>query len=106
MYLLIILFQSREKYLSFYKPYRRIINISIGLLLISLIVLIAGMGSGALFYRVLAMIFFPIALLLPYLNEEGVIKRRTFNNLFTLYVFITELQYLKDLYYAYAGGRF
>ena len=106
LYLLSLIFFSRDKYLNFYNPYRKIINISIGLLFISLVALMSGLGSGALFYRVLAMIFFPISLIIPYLGQNGTIKKRTFNNIISLYIFVTELNYIKDLYYAYVGGRF
>lgn len=106
LYLLYVLFHSRKDYLLLYKPYRRIINIVFGIVFVSLVFLVGGMGSGALFYRVLAMIFFPISLLFPYLKEAKVIKPKTFNSLITIYIVAAELAYIKDLYYAYVGGRF
>ena len=101
-----VLFKQRNKYLSFYKPYRGILNVAIGIVATSIIVLLAALGGGTFFYRILAMAGYPITLLLPYMVESNVIKKKTFN-LYILFFFITtEISYFKDLYYAYMNGNF
>lgn len=106
LYLLKIFLMDNNRFAIINKPYRRVMSFIFALILISIIILISGIGSGALFYRVLDMVFFPITLLLPYLNEIGIIKKRTFKNIIALYIFVAELGYAKDLYYAFVGGRF
>lgn len=104
-YLLYVFILKRKMYLSFKKPYRRIISITFGLLLMTLISLASGVG-GVLFYRVIMLVFFPLTLLLPYLRDSGLMRHRTFDKLLLLFIFVSELGYVKDIYYAYVGGRF
>ena len=71
---------SYNKYKQIYTPVRRIMSIYLALNVVSFIFLFADMGSGAYFYRVLAMSFFPISLFLPYLTLSKLISRKTFNS--------------------------
>lgn len=99
-----MIFDNRKKYLSFDKPYRGVMNVAIGLTMASVIILFSGIGAGIFFYRVLAMVLFPVALLLPYMVEKRVIKKIAFNRYILIYIICTELNYVKDLYYAYVHG--
>lgn len=99
-----MIFFNRNTYLCFYKPYRGIINITISLVISSLIVLFADLGAGTFFYRILAMSLFPFAFLLAYMLDNKFLKRRTFNFLIFNYILVSEISYIKDIYYAYANG--
>lgn len=101
-----LIFLKRDVYLSYYKPYRRVLNISIGLLLASVVVLFASLGGGTFFYRILGMVSFPLIILIPYMVETKTIKRKTFNMYIFIFAITTELNYLKDIYYALANGNF
>lgn len=101
-----ILFKSRGKYLLFYKPYRRVLNISIGIVLSSFVILFASLGGGSFFYRILGMILFPFSILIPYMVSTRTIKKKTFDLFIHLFVITTEFSYMKDVYYAYANGNF
>lgn len=102
-FLLVSFLKSKtQNYLA--KPYRRLINITFILMIAAFVVLFARIGSGTLFYRILALYFFPISIILPYLKQVGMIKTNTFNIIIMIYIFATELGYFKDLYYAYSGG--
>lgn len=92
-----------NKYLLYYKPYRGIINIVILAVILSLIVLFAQLGGGTFFYRILSMLLFPVAIILPYMQNTGTIKKRAFNKFILFFILCSELSYVKDLYYAYAG---
>lgn len=99
-----IIMKRRDVYYSFYKPYRRVLNLTLYIVIISFVVLMASLGGGTFFYRILGMIFFPISILLPYMLKIGVIKKRTFNNYILFFIITTEIGYIKDFYYAYAHG--
>lgn len=99
-----LIFKHRNKYLSLYLPYRRVFNVTIGAVLLAVIVLFANLGAGTFFYRILSMALFPISILLPYLMRNGVLRKRTFSNYLFIFVLCSELNYIKDLYYAYVGG--
>lgn len=99
-----LVIKNRDKYLSLYKPYRGVINVTIGLIIIAIIILFASLGGGTFFYRVLSMALFPLSITLPYLFEEGVLRVRTFNFYIVFFIIGSELNYIKDLYYAYVGG--
>ena len=102
--LLGIILKNRNKYLSFEKPYRGIINVTIGLTITSIVVLVSNIGVGIFFYRILAMTLFPIAILLSFMVQEREITRKTFNNCIYISIICSEINYLKDLYYAYMHG--
>lgn len=93
-----------SQYLTMYKPYRGIINITIGLILVALIFMFANLGSGTFFYRPLSMTLFPIALLLPYMAENKLLSKRSFNTYILVFIICSELSCIKDIYYAYVGG--
>lgn len=95
---------SNNRFETIDKPFRRIINVYLGLILASLVFLFADLNNGTYFYRVLAMTFFPITILLPYLVKNHYIKKRAFNYYIFLFLFATEVNYLKDIYYAYVAG--
>lgn len=95
---------NRKQYLSIYKPFRGISNVTIGLVLLSLIFMFANLGSGTFFYRTLSMTLFPIALLLPYMMENKLISKITFNYYVLIYIICAEVSCIKDIYYAYVGG--
>lgn len=99
-----MIFDNRKKYLSFDKPYRSVMNVAIGLTIASVVILVSDIGAGIFFYRVLAMVLFPVALLLPYMVEKGIIKKIAFNRYILIYIICAELNYVKDLYYAYVHG--
>lgn len=99
-----MIFLQRNRYLSLYKPYRRVMNVTIGLVIVSVIVLFASLGAGTFFYRILSMTLFPFSILLPYMARNKMIKKNTLNMYFMIYIFVAELGYVKDLYYAYANG--
>lgn len=102
--LLLYFIGSYGKFKNIYKPLRRIINVYFGINLVALIFLFADMNNGAYFYRVLAMSFFAITLILPYMVEYKIITKRVFNTYLVLFLVASEANYLKDLYYAYMGG--
>lgn len=104
MKLTMMIFQDRKKYLSFAKSYRGVLNVMLGLVITSIVILVADIGAGIFFYRILAMTLFPIAILLPYMIQKGVIRKKTFNTYLYVYVICSELSYLKDFYYAYVHG--
>ena len=100
-----LIFISRAKYLSIDKSYRGVINVAIGLVIASLVVLAASsLGIGIFFYRLLSMVLFPVALLLPYMKDNKILKKKDVNNYILLYIVTTEFSYVKDFYYAYAHG--
>lgn len=94
------------KFMSFEKPYRGIMNVTIGLVLSSLVILLSNIGAGIFFYRILSMTLFPIAIILPYMVNNKILKKKTFNNYIWVYIICSELSYIKDLYYAYAHGLY
>ena len=102
--LLKMIFINRNLYLSFSKPYRGMINITIGIVIVSLVVLFASLGAGTFFYRILSMILFPIALLLPYMVNNKALSKKSFKTYIFLFILCAEYGYLKDVYYAYANG--
>lgn len=99
-----IIFTRRNEYLSLYKPYRAAINVTIGLVITSLIILFASIGAGIFFYRILAMTLFPVSLLLPYIAEIKIISKKSLGVYFRIFILVAEISYIKDLYYAYAHG--
>lgn len=101
---LVVIFNKRNKYIALYKPYRRVLNVMIGVVISSIIVLLADFGGGTFFYRIIAMACFPLAMLLPYMMTIKMIKKQTFNLYVLLFVLTAELSYLKDIYYAYVHG--
>ena len=101
-----MIFVNRNKYLSFSKPYRVFLGITIGLTIISLIVLLADLGAGTFFYRIISMTLFPVSLLLPYFYQKKIINKKSLNLYILLYMLGAEMGYMKDLYYAYANGNF
>lgn len=100
----VMIFQNREKYFAIEKSFRGVMNVTLGLIIISIVILVSDIGVGIFFYRILAMALFPIALLLPYMVQKGVIKKKTLNTYLFIYVICSELSYLKDFYYAYVHG--
>ena len=96
--------RKREKYVLFYKPYRRILNVTLGVVITSIVVLLASLGGGTFFYRIVAMTFFPFSIILPYMMNIGIITKKSFNRYIFLFLFATEYSYVKDVYYAYAHG--
>lgn len=102
--LTVMIFQNRKKYLSFEKSYRGVMNVTLGLVITSIVILAADIGAGIFFYRILAMTLFPIALLLPFLVQKGVMKKSSYNTYIYVYIVCSELSYLKDFYYAYVHG--
>lgn len=105
--LLKILFYFLRSYGDFekiYKPLQRVINVYLGINLVALVFLFADMNNGTYFYRVLAMSFFAITLMLPYMVDHKIITKRIFNVYIVLFLVASEANYLKDLYYAYMGG--
>lgn len=103
--LLKIVFIKHNKYLSFYKPYRSVINITIGAMALSFVVLFASLGGGTFYYRILGMLLFPMSILLPYMLNNGSISKKTFNIYILCFIVCSELNYFKDLYYTYAHGN-
>lgn len=99
-----IIFKERKKYLSYYNPYRKVINVFMGVVLAALIVLLADLGGGTFFYRIASMSFFPCAILLPYLLITKTIKKKTYRMYVLIFVVASELNYVKDIYYALAHG--
>lgn len=100
-----MILKRRILYLSFDKPYRGMMNITIGLMITSLVVLFASLGAGTFFYRIAAMTLFPISILLPYMVEQKALRKKSFNFYILIYIFVAELGYIKDVYYAYANGN-
>lgn len=101
---LTMIFTNRKRYLYFTKPFRGIVNITIGLTITSLVVLFADLGAGTFFYRILSMTLFPIAILLPYLVENKTMRKQVFKGYVWVYILVAEMGYIKDVYYAYANG--
>lgn len=99
-----MIFSNRDRYLAFYKPFRGIVNITIGLTIASLVVLFADLGAGTFFYRIISMTLFPVSLLLPYMVENRIVKKQSFNRYIWIYISVAEMGYMKDIYYAYANG--
>lgn len=97
---------KRNSYLSIYKPYRAVMNVTMGLVFLSLIVLFASIGGGTFFYRVLLMAFFPTAITLPFMFNCGLLKEKAFNIYIIVFIVGSELNYIKDLYYAFVGGGY
>lgn len=98
---------NKKMYNSLGISYRGIMNITLGLVIAAVIVLSASsLGIGIIFYRVLAMALFPLVLLLPYMVDKKMLKKRTFNKILLVYMFCSEYSYMKDLYYAYVSGTF
>lgn len=95
---------NRHKYLSYCKSYRSMINVTIGLVITSMVVMFASLSAGIFFYRILSMALFPFSILLFYMVENKTIKKSSFNMYILIYIIGTELGYIKDLYYAYAGN--
>lgn len=98
-------FYARNKYYSIYKPCRRLINITLGVVMISFIFLFASVGSNVFAYRVLAMVIFPLSLILPYLVENKIVTKKKFSIFLLFFILSIELNYIKDLYYCYVGGN-
>ena len=96
---------DNKEFKLFDKPFRRIIYVYIGVNLISFVFLFADMKTGTYFYRVLAMSFFPITLILPYLMVKKQMTKHSFNLYIILFLIASEANYLKDMYYAYVAGR-
>lgn len=101
-----VIIKNRKKYLSIDKPYRGIVNITIGIVLSSIILLFAKLGGGTFFYRILALACYPVTVLLPYMVDVKVMKKQTFNTYIWVFIIMSEIGYIKDLYYAYANGNF
>lgn len=101
-----MIFIKRNRYLSFCKPYRGMVNVTLGLLFVSLVVMFAALGAGTFFYRILAMTLFPISILLPYMVENKTIKKKSFNIYILFFILVAEMGYIKDVYYAYANGNY
>lgn len=91
---------NRSKYLSLEKPFRGVMNVTISLMIASIVFLSASsLGMGIFFYRTLSMSLFSLVLLLPYLVEREILRKDMFNIIIFVYVLGTELSYVKDLYY-------
>ena len=99
-----IIFFKRKNYLSIERPFRGVMNVTIGLVIASLVFLVSSVGAGTFFYRILAMTLFPIALLLPYLTERKIITKNSLNIYIWSFILVVELGYVKDVYYAYVHG--
>ena len=97
---------GKGKYYNYDTPFRRVINITIGALIASIVILFASLGGGTFFYRILGMTLFPISILLPYMVATNKINKKTYNNYLFIFMLTTELSYIKDIYYAYANGNF
>lgn len=97
---------SYNRYKSIYKPLQRVINVYLGINLVALVFLFADMNNGTYFYRVLAMTFFPLTLILPSMIRIGNLRAKTFNLYILMFILTTEASYFKDLYYAYSEGNF
>ena len=95
---------SGNSYLSIYKPVRSVVNICIGIVLLSTIILMASIGSAPLFYRVFDMSVFFISIILPCLYQIKLVSKRRFDIYIRWFIFYSIFGYLRDLYYAYAGG--
>lgn len=104
--IIITILRDRHRYLSYDKPFRGVMNISIGVVFVSLLFLFSKVGGGVFFYRILGMVVFPIALIVPYLRSCKSISRQSFNLFVKCAIICTEIGYFKDVYYAIAGGAF
>lgn len=98
------IFKNRNGYLSMYKPLRGVINISLGIVLLSFIVLAASVGSAPFFYRIFDMSTFMVSIILPCLTQSNFFTKRRYENYIYWFIFYSEFGYLRDLYYAYANG--
>ena len=101
-----MLFIKHDKYLGYYKPMRRVFNITNGVIVLSFIVLFANLGGGTYYYRILAMALFPVSIILPYMVNNGLLRKQSFNHYLFVFIIGSEMNYIKDLYYAYLGGNF
>lgn len=102
-----IILTRRKEYLSVDKTYRGIVNVAIGLVIAALVMWTASStGIGILFYRIASMTLFPMVLLLPYMVEKNILRKRTFNFIILFYIIGSEFSYFKDLYYAYVAGAY
>lgn len=101
-----MIFLKRKRYLSLYKPYRGMMNVTLGLTIASLVIMFADLGAGTFFYRILAMTLFPVSILLPYMVEKKTLKKKSFDIYILLFIFVAEMGYVKDVYYAYANGNY
>lgn len=104
IYLMRLFLVSYDKFLRMDKPIRRVISIYFGLNLVAFVFLFADMKTGTYYYRVLAMSFFSVTLILPYLLKTGYLKKRVFNNYVLFFIIASEINYLKDIYYASVAG--
>ena len=95
---------SRGKYINIESPYRSLMNLCIGIVITSVVVLFASLGTGTYFYRILSMSLFPISILLPYMYENKLLTMPGFNTFVSLYILVAELGYVKDIYYAFSSG--
>lgn len=95
---------NRKCYLSLYPPFRCVLNLTIGIVLSSVVILLADLGGGTFFYRVLAMSFFGFSLIVPNMVDNNVLSRRAFNRYMFVFYLANEFSYIKDLYYAHAHG--
>ena len=102
--LFLALFISFKNKIS--RSIRGVINISTGLLILSLIILAASIGGGTIFYRILGMTMLPVSLLLPYMKDSGLIKKKRYNTFIYLFILCAEYGYLKDMFYAVANGNY
>lgn len=103
--LLKLIFNSRNKYIGILMPSRRIINITLGVVMVSFIFLFSSIGGNVLAYRVLNLIIFPLSLILPYLVENKIVSKKKFHIFMLFFILSIELNYIKDLYYFYVGGN-
>lgn len=99
-----LLFTKRKKYLSLYKPFRRVVNIMIALVITSLVILLSDLGSGTFFYRILAMTLFPVSMIMPEMVKNKIMKEKLFYDIIGIFVFATEVSYFKSIYYAHVVG--
>lgn len=100
----LLILKKNKIYSSLYKPYQRILNITLGIFCTSIVVYFANLGGGTFFYRTLAMTYFPVTLLLPYMRRISLISKKTFNICIFIFALTSEYSYIKDLYYAYQAG--
>lgn len=103
---IILILKNQRKYLLFYKPYRRVLNITVGVVIASFSVLLASLGGGTFYYRILAMTLFPFSIIFPYMLKNNSITKHRFECYIMLFIIATEFSYIKDVYYAYANGNF
>lgn len=99
-----LIFKNNNGYSAIYKPLRGVINICLGVFILSAIILAASVGSGPLFYRVFDMTVFMVAIIIPCLKDVGVITKKRFIIYIYWFIFYSEYRYIIDLYYAYVEG--